>query len=46
MLKKEKKSDYVLEMLEARFEIAKLRWEGAGEISSGEPDIEITKEES
>jgi hypothetical protein len=28
---KEKKRDYELEILEARFEIAKIRWEKAGE---------------
>jgi len=27
-----RKSDYILEILEARFEIAQLRWEGSGEI--------------
>jgi len=33
-LKKEKESDYILEMLEARFEIAKLKWE-----ASKDPEI-------
>ena len=31
MMKKEEKHDYDLEILDARFEIAKLNWEKAGE---------------
>jgi hypothetical protein len=32
MSKKERKSDYDLEILEAQFEIAQLRWEGSDKI--------------
>jgi hypothetical protein len=40
MIKKGKKKDYELDILEAKFEIAKLKWAEAGELKEIKKNVE------